>query len=514
LQEDQEIVEEEEAPELEPVDRPKSAPLPSWLKDDLGGAGTEDEGEAVPGEIPDWLQPPPDMIDTGLERAELPTWLVPPEDSDGAAPDLDLAAEMPLWPGEQREASLDEEGLGLAEAVIPDWLQALKPQEDPETETTLPSLELEKVETEGPLTGVRGALAIEGAIITTPETRPLPKFVVTEQQHDHVSVLKQIIHGGPEPKPEPAPVRTPQWWLERGLIPILVLAAVFVPALLGYWEQPLSIPEPDQARSEVLDMYDEIERLDSTDTVIVAFDYSPAAAGELDAVAEPLLRHIIDRGARILAVSTVPAGPQLALGTLQRIEPEAEVEPDSEDAYVYGQDYLILGYIPGGAVGLQAFATEPWELFSGPDFRGQVPLAQENEAASGLGEDLDGAELILLLTASRDDLIGWMEQVGRLPDLRDVPIVGGLSAGLEPWARPYYRTNGDYEPDEEQLSGLVVGVPAAVEYARRLGLEETSSVTLLRDSQVAGLAVVTVFVVIGLIWGSMAGLSSRSRRNG
>jgi hypothetical protein len=175
---------------------------------------------------------------------------------------------------------------------------------------------------------------------------------------------------------------------------------------------------------------------------------------------------------------------------------------------------LILGYIPGGAVGLQAFATEPWELFSGPDFRGQVPLAQENEAASGLGENLDGAELILLLTASRDDLIGWMEQVGRLPDLKDVPIIGGLSAGLEPWARPYYRTNGDYEPDEEQLSGLVVGVPAAVEYARQLGLEETSSVTLLRDSQVVGLAVVAVFVVIGLIWGSMAGLSSRSRGNG
>jgi hypothetical protein len=367
---------------------------------------------------------------------------------------------------------------------------------------------VEKVETEGPLMGVRGALPIEGAIITTPETRPLPKFVVTEQQQAHVKVLQQIIHGGPQPKPEPPPARSPQWWLERGLIPILIAVAVFVPAFMAYMGQPLSMPVAEQPRTEVSDMYSLIGSVPQFATVVVAFDYSPAAAGELDAVAAPLVRHLMIRGERILAVSTVPAGPQLAKTLLEKLAPEY--------GYEYGRDYMVLGYIPGGAVGLQAFATAPWELFSGADYfgrqqaeaAGRAPLAQSNEAANGLSQSLREAALILLLTASRDDLVGWMEQVGQLPGMEQVPIAGGLSAGLEPWARPYYET------EAEQLSGLVTGVAAAAQYAEMVDPQEAGTVIQLRESQAAGLAVVALFVVIGLIWGSAVGLSSRSRGNG
>jgi hypothetical protein len=55
LREGEEGLEEEEevTPEVRPADRPRTAPLPSWLKDDLGAVPVEDEAEAVPGEIPD-----------------------------------------------------------------------------------------------------------------------------------------------------------------------------------------------------------------------------------------------------------------------------------------------------------------------------------------------------------------------------------------------------------------------------------------------------------------------------
>jgi hypothetical protein len=83
-----------------------------------------------------------------------------------------------------------------------------------------------------------------------------------------------------------------------------------------------------------------------------------------------------------------------------------------------------------------------------------------------------------------------------------------LSAGLEPWARPYY------EAESEQLSGLVIGVQAAAEYARLVDPGTTSSIDLLREGQTVGVVVVALFVVIGLIWGSLAGLFPRSRGNG
>jgi hypothetical protein len=507
-EEDLETEEEEETPEIRPADRPKTAPLPSWLTDDLGTVPMEGEAEAVPGEIPDWLQPPPDMVDTGLARAELPSWLLPPEEGEVPAGETGVRAELPAWPGEKTARIADDAGIKLAEAIIPEWLQALKPSEATEIEEERPSAPLEKVEAEGPLMGVRGALPIEGAIIAPPETRPLPKFVVSEQQHAHVNVLKQIIHGGPEPKPEPPPARSPQWWLERGLIPILIAVAVFVPALLAYMGQPVSMPVADEARPEVSRMYSLIESVPQSATVVVALDYSPAAAGELDAVATPLLRHLMIHHERILAVSTVPSGPQLAQSLLEKLGPEY--------GYEYGRDTLVLGYIPGGAVGLQAFATAPWELFSGADYfgeeranaEGRAPLARDNEAANGLGQSLQEAALILLLTASRDDLVGWMEQVGQLPGMEQVPIAAGLSAGLEPWARAYYQT------ESEQLSGLVSGVAAAAQYAELVAPQEAGAVIQLRESQAAGLAVVALFVVIGLIWGSVVGLSSRSHGNG
>lgn len=513
LQEEEEVVEEEViepegALEAGPVDRPKTTPLPSWLKDDLGAVAAEDETEAVQGEIPDWLQPPPDMVATELARAELPSWRSPPDEAETPVTDTDMAAEPPAWPQEEiAEVSGDSEA-ELVEAVIPDWLQALKPTEATAVGANLQAIELEEAETEGPLAGVRGVLPIENAILTLSDTQPLPKFVVSEQQHDHVKVLQQIIHGGPEPKPAPASVRLPQWWFERGLIPIVILVAVFVPALLGYLGRPLALPDAELERTQVREMYRLVEALPESSPVVVAFDYSPASAGELDAVAMPLLRHLMMRQARIVVVSTMPAGPQLAQTALEKLA--------ADYGYQYGQDYVILGYIPGGAVGLQAMATAPWELFSGADYfgrqraeaEGRDPLARNSPAAAGLGESLRGSALILLLTAGRDDLVGWMEQVGRLPGMDQVPIVGGLSAGLEPWARPYY------EPENEQLSGLVIGVPAAAEYARLVDLENTGTVALLRDSQTVGLAVVAVFVVIGLIWGSLVGLTSRSRSNG
>jgi hypothetical protein len=504
-EEENELGEEKVASEPPTIERPRTGPLPSWLTDDLGPATEEGEPEAAPGEIPDWLQPPPDMVDTGLARAEVPTWLLPPEESTTPASDASPMADFPAWPGEE-EPSLDDEP-GLVAAVIPDWLQALKPEETT-TEPGLPAGEQEKVETEGPLSGVRGALPIEGAIITPPDTRPLPKFVVTEQQHSHVQVLEQIIHGGPEPKPEPAPARSPQWWVERGLIPILILAAVLVPAFLAYMGQPLDLPIATQERSEVGELYTLIESLPLSATVVMAFDYSPSAAGELDAVAAPLVRHLMFRQARILGVSTVPAGPQLAQSALDAAA--------KDYGYEYGTDFLVLGYIPGGAVGLQAFATAPWELFAGGDFlgpqraeaEGRDPLAQHNGAAAGLDDSLRSADLILLLTASREDLVGWMEQVGRLPGMEGVPIVGGLSAGLEPWARPYYET------DANQLAGLLSGVPAAAEYAQRVAPQQPASMMGLRESQTAGLVVVALFIVIGLVWGGAVGLSSRSKDHG
>ena len=452
---------------------PAAAPLPSWF-DEQDGLGSLGDGDA----LPDWLQQlPQDAPGPELSPAELPDWLIPPGSLREGA---DLA-EMEIPPAD---------ALGLAQADIPEWLQALKPAEIEE------DVEEEVAETTGPLEGIRGALSIAGIITKQPRAATLPKFVITEQQQSHGRVLEQIVRAEPTLRPPAAAGRRKQAWLERGLLPLLILLAVLLPSILN---TPLFVDADVVTVPSTVDAFDLLGALPESATVIVAFDYAPGQAGELNSLAATLLSHLMQRQARLVLVSTEPTGPELAQGV---INPLAE----SLD-YAYGEDYINLGYLPGGSAGLQAFATAPWELLPGSDFLSYVEEAQTAPAAAGLGNSLPDVDLILVLTAERSDLQGWLEQVGRLPGLR-APLAAGVSAALEIWAQPYYYN----EP--RQLAGLVSGIPGAAQYEHLLNGANAGPATDLRNNQTVGLIVIILFIIFGLLWSTLIGLTDRRQGHG
>ena len=172
--------------EPEPEETPTT---PSWLVDEEITPAAQEEEEFEPDDTPDWLQQlPQDAPGLPINPAELPDWLIP---------DADLETES-------TEKGLDippADALGLVQADIPEWLQALKPVE-------LQTVEEEPVETEGPLEGIRGALSIAGAVTATPRSVLLPKFVITEQQQAHGRVLEQIVRAEPTSRPQKAPRAT------------------------------------------------------------------------------------------------------------------------------------------------------------------------------------------------------------------------------------------------------------------------------------------------------------------
>ncbi len=497
-----------------PLPEEPAEALPSWLTmEDVGPEPTAEPAAAEAAHVPDWLEQAQERVPSqDLSLAELPDWLVPPARVPAAvsrAPDATV--DEPVWPELQDLHALadDEEEvdetLGLAVAEIPDWLQALRP-----TEEELPEVaEPEPMESGGPLNGLRGALVAQTAVISPPTSRALPKFVITEQQKKHVQALQQITRAATA-APQPSPTgRIAVSWLERALIPILVLLAVLVPALLP--SQPFSLGPPAVA-AEISDTYFLVELLPESAIVVVAFDYTPTTAGEMDAIAEPLLRQLMQRRARILAISTQPAGPALAQRSLDELAQEFD--------YQYGTDYLNLGYLPGGAVGLQAFAGDPWQLFVGADHVGRQQAeqdgrpvtARENPAAVGM-DSLSDTNMVLILTAERDDLVGWIEQVGRQPGMERVPLVAGVSMGLEPWARPYFQ-NVPSGNSDRQLRGLVSGVPGATQFARQANQPEGDTATTLFNNQIAGLLVIILVLGVGLLWGTITGAVNRRRGHG
>ena len=163
--------------------------------------------------------------------------------------------------------------------------------------------------------------------------------------------------------------------------------------------------------------------------MLVAFDYSPGSAGEMGTLAAPLLTHLMERQAQLVFVSTSQTGPELAQNVTSSLAQTA--------GYVYGEDYINLGYLPGGASGLRSFAGAPWSLISGSDFLSYSKDPQSLPVAAGITNSLEQVDLILILTTERDDLQAWIEQVGQVSGV-EAPLAAGVSASLELWAQPYY----------------------------------------------------------------------------
>ena len=501
-----------------PREEEATAALPSWLTDEDVGLElpkeetTQTEAELEPGELPDWLKLAPAAGgQPGLGADALSDQFIPAGGLDAA----DAVRDLDRAPFSTRDAAVDTglaQQLGLVQAEIPDWLQALKPQEAPERPAVLEAAEsLEPVEKGGFLDGVRGALVAQAEVSILPAGRVLPSLAPTEQHQAHAQVLEQIVHAGPGPLPDITQERRAQAWLERLVIPLLILAAVLFPFAAGLFPEfggnPLQDILGERAdslnASRTFDLLNN-ELASESLLVIAAFDYSPAEAGELDPVSTAILRHLVGQGARVLAVSTTPTGPEIAQNVMEKVAADHD--------YQYAEDFVNLGYIPGGAPGLKAFATDPWGMFSGTDYLGRVSPASTAPAAAELGPSLENADVLLIFTADRNDLIGWIEQVGRPEEMQGVQMVAGVSAGLEPWAQPYFQSSS------EQLDGLVSGIPDAAQYERQVNqlanVESRDDASSLQDGQVLGLGVIILLISVGLLWGIGQGLVNRRRADG
>lgn len=224
--------------------------------------------------------------------------------------------------------------------------------------------------------------------------------------------------------------KRPTMWRERGLswLFYLILAAVVVGGiLLGDRDMDLPLTQA------TTDFYEAVESLEEGSVVLLSHDYDPATAVEITPQASAILDHLMRRGAKIVNLSLTPEGQALADRVMESVITER---------YIQGRDYVDLGYIAGNEMGARFIAES-----LGPRLA-LYPLGAE---VAGL-EDVD---LIVVLAGSQEHLRRWVEQV-QAP--YQVAMVAGVSAQVDPAARPYYRSG--------QLKGLLSGLVGAAEYER------------------------------------------------
>ncbi|MEN8097938.1 MAG: hypothetical protein ABFQ89_02575, partial [Chloroflexota bacterium] len=197
----------------------------------------ESESDATsrfePDSLTEWLEeiagqdipdtPVLEQVSDGLgpvATPELPEWL--PDIEDGIPvddPEKEDQVDDIDWLDEAVDLkdvlTQEVDAADIALAEIPEWLAQLKPvAADPSQTGPISPTEGTLIQ-DGPLAGLRDPLPKLDAVYISLVDRPLPQFVITEQQQTRVRLLNRIVRRPQHPRPyrKPAPQSLgSNWW--------------------------------------------------------------------------------------------------------------------------------------------------------------------------------------------------------------------------------------------------------------------------------------------------------------
>ncbi|HKP53251.1 MAG TPA: hypothetical protein VJ183_11440 [Chloroflexia bacterium] len=462
-----------------------------WVHGQQGTSqGRDQPTQADASGLPPWLS------DITVQETLQSSTMSGQEQRPPIAPELELEGIEPFVPPaltDEDEASAPTAGAAPQEQV-PAWLRSItgkgEPESvvEPERVTSLPMLPADLTSTvSAPLvrdTPVRPPRAgsvevLAGLIGATEAVSPKPRRVAQDDLRAQGVAEASTAKRG-----------AGAWLLPDGIIYLAILGILL--AVLIVRPQLGDMPAP--SASGVQPFYDSIEAvskraLPQERIVLIAYDWDATRSAEMSLLAESVMRHLMARHIGFITVSTNPQGPGFAQQVTSRIH--------DEYGYVYGREYLVMGYLPGSQAALGALAS---------NFRRNLPIDYEqNRRLSDYpgftgGSRLVGIEsfaLVIALTSDESEMRNWVEQVGARTG---VPIVAAVPQGMEPLARPYRDIPG------AGLQAIISGSTGALQYTKQLqaqglptGKEGATTLTDRLNAQSAAQLLVAVVIIAALI---------------
>lgn len=434
------------------------ASVPPLVEDNVFSSSTDENADEIFGiEMPDWLS---SLGPTDEDMAE--------EDTDDVAPKV-------------------EENLSGAE--LPSWVQAMRPVGTVVSNSSTDSSESEHVVAEsGPLAGLSGILPSGLGLeqIKKPKAHSI-KLSVSESQQSSATMLEGILAS--ESKPSPFKTQS-----KNSSIPVLrwlIAALLFLMVGSSLLSQSHITPSPNFVVPEIRDTIEIINQLPQGGSALLVFDYEAAFSGEMQAIAAPLVDHLMLRGEKLVILSTLPTGPALAERFL--------VETQSSHQYQRNDEYLNLGYLPGGPFGILSFITSPRTAITAQVDGTSVWDFPPLEGVKQLSD----FSVIIIMTADVEKGRAWIEQSTiSLSEAGTPPLLMAVSAQAEPIIYPYYASG--------QVDGLVSGLSGGATYERLQG--QSGLGRKYWDSYSIGLLLAEILIAIGAMINLLAALKVRQER--
>ena len=405
-----------------------------------------------------------------LFAVDMPDWLSQPEAAGEQLPASDPRSRIPL-------ATSDE----LAPVDLPSWVQAMRPVEAVISETSAVTSD-QNTEREGPLAGLRGVIPFAPiGSAQRPKAISL-KLQATAEQQAGASLVEQIIASETTAHPLEASPFVGSQRVLRWILTGLFLIVLSVTIALGTQFVPISAALP----VEVSNASNVVSTLPQGSPILVVMDYEPSLAGEMEAIAGPLLDQLVVlRQPTFTFLSTSPNGSAL----VERLLRNTKISSSASDGLGYQADsqYFNLGYLPGGLAGVRGFIESPKTV---------LPAVRANLFS-------DFAAVILITDQAESGQI-WIEQVSLAkqsnPPLANQSLLAVASAQAGPMLQPYVLSN--------QVAGMISGVAHAARY-EFVNNSRPGIVRTYWDAFGFGLMMAVAAIVLGSLWNLVAGMRAQ-----
>jgi hypothetical protein len=255
----------------------------------------------------------------------------------------------------------------------------------------------------------------------------------------------------------------------RQLTQSLVIAIIIIPLI-----RPLGLPLPITEHPK--GVYAIIETLGPENKVICSMNIAIGLMGDVNPGTIAIFHHLFRRGVKLYIVGFNEDGVAVIL------EPYILAAAKPEDyGYVYGKDWCVLGYVPGGTVAWSTFAAN---IRSAVQYDKYGNYIDDLPMMKGVNS-LNDFDIILDCGGDHTNIV-----VEQWADPYNKPYISSAGiGGVTIWLEPYFKTG--------QLDGYVAGVTQGAEYEQLVGITGKALSTI--DGVALSNLLILTLVILGNI---------------
>ncbi len=275
--------------------------------------------------------------------------------------------------------------------------------------------------------------------------------------------------------------------LDRRIIFLIVGLSVLIPLL-----KPECVDLPIRPTPESQIVFDEINKLNAGDKVLLSFEYGPSTKPEIHPMAIAILKHLYAKNIQVYGFALWPDG------NFMSTEAFSEVSDDYDKKY--GVDYVNLGYKPGGEAVIKGIASDIRTLYT-VDLQGtsinDIPMMKDVI-------NIEDFDFVFSLSAGYPGSKEWVQYAC---DPKNIPLSTGCTSIQVTDIMPYV--------ENDQIRGILAGMPGAAEYESLVEAELEKMEIAVKPGEASGMmaaqSIAHVVIVLFIIFGNISYFITRKK---